>query len=419
MTQTHSLALRGSRFPSHLRRSSTGIEPDLNFRNGPPSIAILAPVQESLNPKGYAGTERVIRGLAKGLFDLGIRADVFASGDSEEIREYANLHAITPVSLRSVQRFREDVALRELMTLPISMRAFRMMAQMPSLKIISNHMGFQALPAAQMSPLPIVTTIHGDIKYPAEREMYEQAEDHRFISISDSQRRAMPELNYMSTVHNPIEAELFNPRFGREIGSVWPGHIDMQAGSYLAWIGRFSAVKRPHVAIETAMLAGMRIVLAGKREVHESDYWDAKIQPLLEKYGDRVVLLGELDDQEKGLLYRGARALLFPIDWEEPFGLVGPEAMACGTPVIATRMGAVPEWLVDGKTGYIVDPIEDEVKLAEVMAARVAVVGNLSRHACREHVVANFGTTAVAKKYLASFNQVIASHWGHRLVAHA
>ena len=398
------------RFPSALReRSLTS-----GFQNGYPVVGILAPVQESVPPTGYGGTERVIQSLVKGLHGLGVKVHLFASGDSDEMREYSTLHAIVPEALRKVEKFRSDVALRELMTLPVSMRAFKMMAKLP-LDIVSNHMGFQAIPASQMSNVPIVTTIHGDIRYQAEYEMYDVAEGHQFISISNSQRKAKRELNYVDTVYNPIDVEIFNPRYGSESGSVWPGHIDMEAGSYVAWIGRFSSVKRPHVAIDAAMRFDVPIVLAGKREPHESDYWDKEIAPRLAKHGNRIVLLGELNDEEKGKLYRGARALLFPINWEEPFGLVGPEAMACGTPVIATSMGAVPEWLLDRKTGYLVEPMEDEEQLARVMAHRILVSDSLSRRACRQHVVEKFSPTAVAKAYLASFCKVIAAQEGNRI----
>lgn len=382
-----------------------------------PTVGIIAPVQEPIPgisgtdaDMKYGGTERVVASLVKGLSQLGVDVHLFAAGNSShEIRRLASrFHAIVPKSVRQTPPYDTDVFGRERQTDLAAARALHH-AQRFGLDIIHNHIGVGALLANALGGLriPMVTTLHGYLGLPMERAVYmdDMFRGAPVVSISDNQHKPLP-LNYVGTVYNPIPTDIFDPRYGIENRSVWPAKIDMSAGSYLAWLGRFSPEKRPHVAIDVAVRLNMPLVLAGKREPFENEYWEREIAPRLEKHGDLVRYIGEVNDAEKNLLLRGARAFLMPINWQEPFGLVVGESMACGTPVVATAMGSMPEIIADG-TGYLVKPCTDETSLVEAFAEKVRLCDSIDRRACRRHVEEKFSIEQCARGYLAVYRRML------------
>ncbi len=374
------------------------------------TIAIFAPVQEPIpgisgqDNMGYAGTERVVACLVKGLYDLGHDVHLFAAGNSsEEIKQFCTFHAIEECSLRQKPPYDKDVPAREGRAPFAAMTALFLATELKGVKIdiIINHLGFQALAPYMMNPtIPMVTVLHGYLGAAVEREAYLHPRllGHPVISISRDQLRHLPGLSAVGTVYNPIP-DIFDFRGAENTEIVWPEKIGLRAGSYLAWVGRFSPEKRPHIAMKVAIRTGIPLVMAGKREAHEEKYWNEKIQPLLDKYPELLKFIGEVNDSEKNMLMGGALAFLMPINWHEPFGLVVPEAMYCGTPVIATRMGSMEELIVHGKTGYLVTPHASEDHLISEFSVRVRSVHKIDRAFCRFEARRRFGTGAAARGY--------------------
>jgi glycosyltransferase involved in cell wall biosynthesis len=371
----------------------------------PLRVGIAAPLQEPIpgvlgNDEHirYGGTERVVACLVKGLSDLGVNVHLFAAGNSSrEIKELCQFHAIVPKSLRETPPFDKDPVGREYQTTFCAMKSL-ILARELGVDIIHNHVGGAAAMLSCMGfALPMLTTLHGDPNNPAE-SIYADALLHRFplVSVSDSQRRGSS-FNFVGTVYNPIPTDIFTPRYEEEVG-----------GGYLVWLGRFALEKRPHVAIDVAAQLNMPIVLAGKREPHEREYWRREIEPRLQKYGSLVKCRGEVNDRQKNTLLRGAHAFLMPINWEEPFGLVVGESLACGTPVIATSMGSMPELIDDGVTGYLVKPDNDEAVFTRTFAQKVALYTALDRRTCRRQVEDKFSIEKCASAYLNLYHQVLA-----------
>lgn len=368
-------------------------------------VGILAPIHEPLpgvsgsdENVGYGGTERVVSCLTKGLLDLGVKVHLFAAGNSsQEMQTLSHFYPTVPQSLRQSPRYANDIAGREVATTVTGLNAMRQ-AQALGVDVIHNHMGPGPLLVALLEGLkvPILTTVHGDLHSPAEEcvHTHELVQGTPVVTVSKSQQ-TLP-LNYVGVVHNPIPTEIYTPRF--------------EHGTHLVWIGRFSPEKRPHIAIDAAVRAKRPIMLAGKREVNESGYWETCIKPRLQEHSDLVQYVGEVNDREKNDLLRNAYAFLMPINWQEPFGLVVGEALACGTPVIATNMASMPELVIDDKTGYLVDDIGNEDVLVEQFAHRIGLVGSLNRRHCREFVEQNFSVTRCASQYLAIYRQLLRTH---------
>lgn len=341
-------------------------------------IALVAPLEEPVPPLTYGGTELVVYNLAEELTALGHEVVLFASGES---RTSARLEGIFEHNLRSDPEAKNPVVRDALKIVGLGRILERLNAE--EFDIIHNHYGWRLLPFAGALRAPVVTTLHGPVSVPYYRRVFSMLGPCSFISISNSQRTPMPDLNYLATVYNGIDCERFD--------------FNPAPKNYFVFLGRFSPEKGPVQAIECARAAGVPLVMAGKIDAVDRQYWEKEVEPLID--GSQVRFIGEVDHQQKNALLRDARAILVPIAWEEPFGLVMVEAMATGTPVIANRRGSVPE-VVSPEAGFIVDSPRQ-------MVEAIGQVDRIDRQACRDYVCRKFSRRTMAQGYLAAFEQVL------------
>lgn len=330
-------------------------------------IAQVAPLYESVPPKLYGGTERVVSYLTEALVDLGHDVTLFASGDSETT---ARLVSIAPRALRL------DTGVLD----PIAHHIFmieKVVQQAHQFDIIHFHIDHLHYPLMRRLGEPFLTTLHGRQDIADLVPLYLEFADMPVVSISDAQRAPVPNLNWVGTVHHGLPVDLLPYR---------PGSDD-----YLAFLGRISPEKRVDRAIEIARRVGMPLRIAAKVDRADQEYFEKQILPLLSDPG--VEYIGEIGDHEKGEFLGNARAVLFPIDWPEPFGLVMIEAMACGTPVVAFRCGSVAEVLEDGVTGFVVDSIDEAVEATHRAC-------ELCRERCRQVFEERFSSKRMARDYL-------------------
>jgi glycosyltransferase involved in cell wall biosynthesis len=301
-------------------------------------IAQIAPLMEAMPPKLYGGTERVVSWLTEELVAMGHDVTLFASGDS--------VTSATLVPMRD-QAIRLDPAVRD----PFGLH-YRMIEHVYRRKdefdVLHSHLDYFPLSLLTRQKVPFLTTLHGRLDLPDYIRIFSTFRDAPFVSISDNQRTPIPGLNWLGTVPHGIPADLLTPLTGKR--------------DYAAFLGRICPEKRVDRAIRIAGRAGMKLKIAAKVDNADKEYYDALIRPLIDG-NPGVEFIGEINDGQKSAFLSGARVLLFPIDWPEPFGLVMIEAMACGTPVIAFRAGSVPEVIDDGVTGRIVRD-EDEAVAA-------------------------------------------------------
>ena len=337
-----------------------------SFVDRPLRVAQIAPLHESVPPKLYGGTERVVAYIAEELARRGHDVTLFASGDSTA---KVPLRAGFPEALRLKGLDYMGAAYHLRMLSEIYDHAERF-------DVIHSHVDFLAFPFSRLVSVPTVSTMHGRLDLDAFVPLYRSYTDLPLVSISNEQRRPIPFVNWVGTVYHGLPRNLL--RFN-------PG-----PGSYLAFLGRISPEKRPDLAIEVARRAGVPLKIAAKVDRVDRDYFDAVVKPLLATPG--VEFLGEINDSEKEDFLGGALALLFTVDWPEPFGLAMIEAMACGTPVIARPCGSVPEVLRPGVTGLIASGIDDLVRAA-------AQIGKLSRQDCREVFEQRFTSEVMAANY--------------------
>jgi glycosyltransferase involved in cell wall biosynthesis len=340
-------------------------------------IAQVAPLYESVPPKYYGGTERVVSYLTEELVRQGHDVTLFASGDSET---KARLIAACRSSLRLDNHCQNQMAHHFVML----ERLFQHAAEFD---IVHFHIDYLHFPLSRRELITHVTTLHGRLDIPDLVPLYQEFQDMPVISISNGQREPLPWANWQATVYHGLPVDMY--RF-RE-----------KPGNYLAFLGRVSPEKRVDRAIEIARRVGMPLKIAAKVDPVDRDYFESVISPLLSN--SPVEFVGEISDGEKDEFLGNAYALLFPIDWPEPFGLVMIEAMACGTPVIAYRGGAVPEIMEQGHTGFIVHGVEDAVEA-------VRDVAQLSRKRCREVFEERFTATRMAHDYVQQFERLIASN---------
>lgn len=329
-------------------------------------IAQVAPLMESVPPKLYGGTERIVSWLTEELIQRGHEVTLFASGDSETSAE---LIPICPRALR-LDPDRPDSLLYHVL-------AVERVAQMAErFDIIHFHQDYLHLPVARRLGVPFLTTMHGRLDLPGLACIFAELADAPLVSISNAQRRPLPQGGWIGTVYHGLPARLHRPGAG--------------AGGYFAFLGRICPEKRVDRAIEIARRTGVPIKIAAKVDRVDQVYFEQVIRPLLDH--PLVEFLGEIDEAAKTRLLGDAKALLFPIDWPEPFGLVMIEAMACGTPVVAFCHGSVPEVIDHGVTGLIVDDMAAAVRAAERIDA-------LSRTRCRARFERRFTVTAMAVAY--------------------
>jgi glycosyltransferase involved in cell wall biosynthesis len=340
-------------------------------------IAQVAPLYESVPPKYYGGTERVVSYLTEELVRQGHDVTLFASGDSET---KARLIAAYRSSLRLDKRCQNQMAHHFVMLERLFQRA-------AEFDIVHFHIDYLHFPLSRRELITHVTTLHGRLDIPDLVPLYQEFQDMPVISISNGQREPLPWANWQATVYHGLPVDMY--RF-RE-----------KPGNYLAFLGRVSPEKRVDRAIEIARRVGMPLKIAAKVDPVDRDYFESVISPLLSN--SPVEFVGEISDGEKDEFLGNAYALLFPIDWPEPFGLVMIEAMACGTPVIAYRGGAVPEIMEQGHTGFIVHGLENAVDAVQHIA-------QLSRKRCREVFEQRFTATRMAHDYVQQFERLIASN---------
>jgi glycosyltransferase involved in cell wall biosynthesis len=336
--------------------------------------AQIAPLTEAIPPKLYGGTERVIHWLTEELVALGHQVTLFASGDS---RTSARLVPVWPKALRLDGAVRDPCALHMMMLEQVRRRS-------ADFDVLHFHLDYYPFSLFSRQSTPFVTTLHGRLDLPEHQPVFTTFSSIPVVSISNSQRRPLPQAGWIRTVHHGVPERLLTPRPKRP--------------EYLACIGRISPEKATDRAIRIAERCGLPLKIAAKVDKVDREYFEERIRPLLAS--PNVDYIGEISDAEKPAFLSGAIALLAPIDWDEPFGLVMIEAMACGTPVIAFNRGAVPEVVDDGLTGFIVD---DE---AGAIAA-VDKIATLSRKAIRRRFEKRFTARRMADEYVAVYGELI------------
>jgi glycosyltransferase involved in cell wall biosynthesis len=339
-------------------------------------IAQIAPLAESVPPKMYGGTERVASWLTEELVRQGHQVTLFASGDS---KTSAELVACAPQGLR-LAGIRDHTASHLAMLAQVRERA-------AAFDIIHFHLDLLQHALFTDFADKCVTTLHGRLDLPDFLPVYRAFPQMPLISISDCQRQPMPTTaNWLATVYHGLGPGLCS--------------FDRHGGDYLAFLGRITPEKRPDRAIEIAKQAGIPLKIAAKVDPVDADYYRTEIKPLIDH--PLIEFIGEIDEVQKAAFLGRARALLFPIDWPEPFGLVMIEAMSAGTPVIAWRNGSVPEVVKDGVSGIIVD------SMAEAVAAAHRSV-TMDRFQVRLHFESHFTAARMASDYLGAFDRLLGS----------
>lgn len=337
-------------------------------------IAQLAPLAESVPPKLYGGTERVVAWLVDELADLGHDVTLFASGDS---KTKGKLHPVWPHALRLGRRATDPNAATAVSLELIAKRA-------EEFDVIHVHIDWLHLPVLSRLGVPFLTTMHGRLDLPGLSKALAEFPKANFVSISDHQRLPLPNANWIGTVQHGLPSDSFRPSY--------------EQGSYLAFLGRLTAEKGPEAAIRIARGAHKPLRIAAKIPKGERSYFKKSLEPLID--GKDVQLVGEVDETAKQPFLANAAALLFPIDWPEPFGLVMIEAMACGTPVIAYRSGSVPEVIDDGVTGFIVENEQQAV-------SALGRLKELDRRTIRTRFEDRFSANRMAREYESRYRQLL------------
>lgn len=340
-------------------------------------IAQVTPLYEAVPPRLYGGTERVVAHLTDALVDLGHEVTLFAAADAETRAR------LIPVRDQAIRL--DPTPLKSDLAAHMAMLA-EVLRRVDEFDVIHFHTDMIHFPFFERWADKTLTTLHGRLDLKDLPAVYDRWPQFGLVSISDDQRRPLPGASWKATVHHGMPAELyrFSPR----------------SEGYLAFLGRISPEKRPDRAIEIAARLGKPLKMAAKVDDADKVYWETVIRPMIAAHPN-VEFLGEIGDHQKSAFLGGAEALLFPIDWPEPFGLVMIEAMACGTPVVAFRCGSTSEIVEDGETGFLVETPEQAV----AAAGRAHL---LDREAVRAHFELRFSATAMARRYLDVYGDLLA-----------
>jgi glycosyltransferase involved in cell wall biosynthesis len=349
-------------------------------------IAQVAPLYESVPPKLYGGTERVVSFLTEELVREGHEVTLFASGDSQT---RGRLIPVCPRSLRLDSSCVDQLCHH-------MVQIDRVRDQADEFDVIHFHIDYLHFPVSRRCPTPQVTTLHGRLDLPDLVPLYRRFAELPVVSISDSQRHPLPWINWQETIYHGLPDDLYSYGLG--------------GGGYLAFLGRISPEKRVDRAIAIARQSGLRLKIAAKVDRVDNEYFERSIRPLLS--GNDVEFIGEIGESEKNAFLGNAYALLFPIDWPEPFGLVMIEALACGTPVVAWNCGSVPEIIRHGETGFICQSIDEAVEA-------VKRVSSLSRKCCRQEFEARFRAAHMAGNYVHLYQHLTNVTKPHRAIQHA
>jgi glycosyltransferase involved in cell wall biosynthesis len=340
-------------------------------------IAQISPLYESVPPKLYGGTERVVHFITEELVSLGHEVTLFASGDS-----------IT--SARLIAPYDKALRLDPDCVDPIACHFALMKAverESSNFDIIHSHIDYLFFPHIRNSDVPVITTLHGRLDIPDLQKLYRGYIDIPLVSISFSQRKPLPFVNWRDTVYHGLPLNLF--RFNPVMGN------------YLSFVGRISPEKRVDRAVEIAIKSRIPLKIAAKVDKADREYYEKYIKYLLDH--PLIEFLGEIGEKEKDELLGNSMGLLYPIDWPEPFGLAMIESMACGTPVIAYNHGSVPEIVEEGLTGFIVNSIDAAV-------AAVEKLPQIDRQICRETFEKRYSSARMAKDYLKIYSDMVNEH---------
>ena len=346
-------------------------------------IAQVAPLIESVPPKKYGGTERIVSYLTEELVEQGHEVALFASGDSATS---AQLISGSKQPLRHIKY--EDLWCANVLMLE------KVASMAPAFDVIHFHTGVEHFPLARRLAQSHITTHHGRLDMPAMQPFLQEFSDIPVTSISENQRTNFSAANWVATVYNGIPGNLYT--------------YQPQSGDYLAFLGRISPEKGILSAIEIAKKLDMELVISAKVDNADKSYFETIIKPLLQE--PKINYIGEINDKEKNDFLGHALALLFPIAWPEPFGLVMIESMACGTPVVAYNCGSVPEVMQDGVTGFIVDGIDGAT-------AAVEKIHTISRRQCRRVFEDRFTSRRMAMDYLNIYERMVMQNGQTRTVS--
>lgn len=349
-------------------------------------IALLAPVEERVPPLKYGGTELVVSNISEELVKHGHKVELFATGNSQT---KATLRAIFPEPVRTDPSSDPSMKLRESYKYIAIGKAIEMLTN-EDFDIVHNHIGWRILPFCHLFNFPVITTLHGPLDINYQQMVYDQYPDHPYISISNNQRKPLDHLNYIQTVYNGIDLKHFD--------------YNDTPDDYVAFLGRMSPEKGPKEAIEFAKKTGVKLKMAAKIDTVDQAYFQKEIEPLIDD--KQIFYIGEIGPEEKNKFLRKAIALIALIQWAEPFGLFIVEAMATGTPVIATKLGSVPELIRDSKTGFIVNDVDEA-------ARKWKNINKINRLSCRQHVEKNFTVEKMVDGYEKVYERVI-KDWNKR-----
>ena len=352
----------------------------------PLKIAQVAPLFETVPPTGYGGTERVISALCDELVRQGHDVTLFAAAGSSTA---ARLEPVVPAPLRTTMTRQALIEVSPHLHLQMLAEVYQ---RADEFDIVHAHTDIWTFPMMRAATVPTVVTMHGRLDLDTVQRVVELYPDTPLVSISDSQRTPLDHfpMNWVGTCYNGLDLD---PYFRQP----------KSRGDYLAFVGRLTPEKRPDWAVEIATRTGLPLRVAAKIDPLDEEYWRDEIEPLFRDNG--VEFIGEIGEAEKPAFYANARALVFPIDWPEPFGLVMIESLAAGTPVIALRNGSVPEVITHGLSGWICDSVDD-------MVAAVGRLDELTPARCRADAT-RFTAAAMTRSYLRVYQQIMSDRGRH------